>query len=118
MKNNITKKKIKDYLKETHGDIKPVWQQQINDLCDLKTIIDELKKDISTDGVFTIDRYKQKKINPSLEMLNKILPKYNSMLNDLNLTPKQFSKLKEIDNEDADDFINWLTSHKEDNEDN
>ena len=45
-------------------------------------------------------------------MLNKILPKYNSMLNDLNLTPKQFSKIKEVENEDADDFVNWLTSNE------
>lgn len=112
MKNYTIKKKIKDYLVATHGEIKPVWQQQINDLCDLKTIIDDLKNDISTDGVFTIDRYKQKKINPSLEMYNKILPKYNSMLNDLNLTPKQFSKIKEVENEDADDFVNWLTSNE------
>lgn len=115
MKSDTIKRKIKQYIAETHGEIKPVWQQQINDLCDLKTIIDDLKKDISTDGVFCIDRYKQKKINPSLEMLNKILPKYNSMLNDLNLTPKQFSKLKEIDNEDDDDFIEWLTSDKDNN---
>ena len=96
----------------TYGEIKPIWAQQINDLIELKTIIDDLKKDITTDGVFTLDRYKQKKINPSLEMLNKILPKYNSMLNDLNLTPKQFSKIKEVENEDADDFVNWLTSNE------
>lgn len=115
MKSDTIKRKIKQYIAETHGEIKPVWQQQINDLCELKTIIDDLKNDISTDGVFTLDRYKQKKINPSLEMLNKILPKYNSMLNDLNLTPKQFSKLKEIDNEDDDDFIEWLTSDKDNN---
>lgn len=112
MKNDTIKKKIKDYLISTHGEIKPIWLQQINDLIELKTIIDDLKKDISTDGVFTLDRYKQKKINPSLEMLNKILPKYNSMLNDLNLTPKQFSKIKEVENEDADDFVNWLTSNE------
>lgn len=112
MKNYTIKKKIKDYLVATHEEIKPIWAQQINDLIELKTIIDDLKKDISTDGVFTLDRYKQKKINPSLEMLNKILPKYNSMLNDLNLTPKQFSKIKEVENEDADDFVNWLTSNE------
>lgn len=111
MKNYTIKKKIKDYLVATYGEIKPIWAQQINDLIELKTIIDDLKKDITTDGVFTLDRYKQKKINPSLEMLNKILPKYNSMLNDLNLTPKQFSKIKEVENEDADDFVNWLTSN-------
>lgn len=112
MKNYTIKKKIKDYLVATYGEIKPIWAQQINDLIELKTIIDDLKKDITTDGVFTLDRYKQKKINPSLEMLNKILPKYNSMLNDLNLTPKQFSKIKEVENEDADDFVNWLTSNE------
>lgn len=112
MKNYTIKKKIKDYLVATYGEIKPIWAQQINDLIELKTIIDNLKKDITTDGVFTLDRYKQKKINPSLEMLNKILPKYNSMLNDLNLTPKQFSKIKEVENEDADDFVNWLTSNE------
>lgn len=114
MKNNSTfKKKIKEYLQQTHGEIKPIWQNQINDLIELKTIIDQLKNDIASDGIITIDRYKQKKINPSLELLNKILPKYNSMLNDLNLTPKQFSKLKDVEDEDDDDFINWLTSNKE-----
>ena len=112
MKSDTIKRKIKQYIAETHGEIKPIWTQQINDLIELKTIIDDLKKDISTDGVFTLDRYKQKKINPALEMLNKILPKYNSMLNDLNLTPKQFSKIKEVENEDADDFVNWLTSNE------
>lgn len=114
MKNDTIKKKIKDYIKETHGEIKPIWLQQINDLIELKAIIDQLINDISTDGVFTIDRYKQKKINPSLEMYNKILPKYNSMLNDLNLTPKQYKKLKDVeDEENNDDFINWLTSSKD-----
>lgn len=113
MKSDTIKRKIKQYIAETHGEIKPIWAQQINDLIELKTIIDHLINDISTDGVYCLDRYKQKKINPSLEMLNKILPKYNSMLNDLNLTPKQFSKIKEVEKEDDDDFVNWLTSNNE-----
>lgn len=92
---NKIKKTITSYLQETFNEVKDIWKTQIEELIFIYDVIADLKQDIKLHGLFTIDRYGQKKMNPSIEQLNKLYPKLFAVITDLNLSPKQFAKYKD-----------------------
>lgn len=92
---NKIKKTITSYLQETFNEVKDIWKTQIDELIFIYDVISTLKEDIKQNGLFTNDRYGQKKMNPSIEQLNKLYPKLFAVITDLNLSPKQFAKYKD-----------------------
>lgn len=102
------KEGIEDYLTNTLGDCKEVWRTQIEECLFVGGMLQALKADLRKEGLHTIDRYGQKKVNPSLEYYNRLLPKYIAMLSELSLTPKQFAKLRESIEEDGESAEEWI----------
>ena len=61
------KKKINEYLKTLYGEKQDAWDIPLNEFMYMEQVMSELKKDIKDNGIFTLDRYHQKKVNPALK---------------------------------------------------
>lgn len=112
-----SKKRIRDDIEkffiDTFGENKEIWQPEIEECLYVGQLLQALKSNIKNEGLITIDRYHQKRVNPCLEYYNRLLPKYISLLSELGLSPKMYKKLITNDGEEEDDinsFINELTS--------
>lgn len=104
--------KITEYLTEIHGQKKEIWDTTISEFVYIMGIMSDLKKDVKDNGIFTLDRYSQKKVNPSLKTYIELYPKLLALMSELQITPKAFHKMMgNNDNEDIEDFINNLTSN-------
>lgn len=105
--------KITEYLQEIHGQKKEIWDTTISEFVYIMGIMSDLKKDVKDNGIFTLDRYKQKKINPSLKTYIELYPKLLALMAELQITPKAFFKMMGNNEDDnIEDFISSLTSDK------
>lgn len=104
------KRKINDYLITLWGEKQDAWDIPLNEFVYIHGIMQELKRDIKDNGIFTVDRYHQKKVNPALKTFAELYPKYSSLMGELGITPKAFAKLRGKDNgEEVDEYIMSLT---------
>lgn len=107
------KTKINDYLITLYGEKQDAWDIPLNEFMYMEQVMSELKKDIKDNGIFTLDRYRQKKVNPALKTFAELYPKYASLMGELGITPKAYAKIRGKDNgEEVDEYIMSLTGEK------
>ncbi len=98
---------IKNYLKETYGEVKPEWNLTIQSLEDTIKRYTEVKKIIDEGGIFFTDT---KRKNPLLSTEKDLLSTILKLTQKLCISPWDVSKLKIQEDDNVDDYINNLTN--------
>lgn len=98
---------IKNYLKETYGEVKPEWNLTIQSLEDTIKRYTEVKQIIDEEGIFFTDT---KRKNPLLSTEKDLLSTILKLTQKLCISPWDVSKLKIQEDDNVDDYINNLTN--------
>lgn len=98
---------IKNYLKETYGEVKPEWNLTIQSLEDTIKRYTEVKKIIDEEGIFFTDT---KRKNPLLSTEKDLLSTILKLTQKLGISPWDDSKIKVQPEDDTEDYINNLTN--------
>lgn len=98
---------VNEYLKETYGTVKPEWEMIIEMLAYNLDIFIECAKSIKTNGIY--DTMTGKK-NPLLATIKDLQATIMKQVQHLGLSPYALSKIKKDIEDDADDYIESLTS--------
>lgn len=98
---------IKNYLKETYGEVKPEWSLTINTLEDTIKRYLEVKAIIDEEGIFFTDT---KKKNPLLSTEKDLLATILKLTQKLGISPWDDSKIKVQTEDNTEDYINNLTN--------
>lgn len=100
---------VKNYVKKTYGEIKPVWMTLIELLGSHYDLYQLAQIDIESSGLIT-NGDKGPKANPSIKIANDALIQIQKLVNELGISPKQEIRLRTNDPSEADDdFLETLT---------
>lgn len=100
--------KIKEYLTERYGEVKPEWSLLLSLLEDTYDEYIEMRKIVEETGMFDP---KTRKKNPLISSIKDARATINKMVQHFGISPYSDSKIKKLTEDDGtDDFIESLTS--------
>lgn len=108
MKENKVIQDIERYLTERYGKVNDEWRLTLSLLKDNLTLYSMCMKSIKENGIY--DSSTQKK-NPLLSTVKDIQATMIKQIQHLGLTPYAASKIKDLVEDDDDDFLESLTTN-------
>lgn len=95
-------KQLEKYLKETYGEIKPVWNNTLTIIADALDMIEKCKLEIEKHGIYNPSTGRKNPLIATVKDYQQILAKNYQMLG---VTPWSESKIKMDDSGEEDELL-------------
>lgn len=100
-----TMKQVENYLIEKYGEIKPQWELSLSLMADNLELLQECKDSVKLNGIYSPVRAAKNPLISTIKDINATLLK---IAQQLGITPWAESKIKSIDEDNTDNFIDGL----------
>ena len=102
-----TMKQVETYLIEKYGSIQPQWEMTLKLMADNLDLLQECKESVKVNGIYSSSRGLKNPLISTIKDINATLLK---LAQQLGITPWSESKIKAIDEDSTEDFIDALTN--------
>lgn len=96
---------VRKHLEKTYGEVRPEWENSISLLEDNLNLYDKIKHTIDEVGVYNPETGRR---NTLLSNFKDVQSQILAISRHLGLSPYSAGKIKHIESEDTDDFIEGL----------
>ena len=102
-----TMKQVENYLIEKYGTIQEQWELTLKLMADNLDLLQECKDSVKQNGIYSTSRGLKNPLISTIKDINATLLK---LAQQLGITPWSESKIKAIDEDSTEDFIDALTN--------
>lgn len=99
-------KGIEAFLEEQYGEVKTEWRITLNLLADNIELLKQCQESVEQNGIYDINTQKKNPLLTTIKDINSTILKISQKLG---ISPWDASKIKQVEEDDTEDFIEKLT---------